>query len=113
MKEDEVTIYGASDDLVEVDGSIREEFDYPLDPEKPQFLAFSDGTVLTILYDNDGMWKIRQAAIGKAEYSKKEAVSSDSDEYSDKVTLKAGNIQWVVFGSAFTYKKPLKKSSLE
>lgn len=31
MKEDEVLIYGASDDLVEVDGSIREEFNYPYD----------------------------------------------------------------------------------
>ena len=108
MKDDEIVIYGASDDLVEVDGSIIEEFFYPLDPEKPQFLAFSDGTVLSILYDNDGIWKIRQVAIGKAQYSKKEVVSSDSDEYSDKVTLKGGNIQWVVFGSAFAYKKPLK-----
>ena len=106
---DEVLIYGSSDDLVEVEGSVREEFNYPFDEEKPQFLAFSDGTVLSVLYDNDGIWKIRQVAIGVAEYSKKEAVSSESDDYSDKVTLKGGNIQWIVFGSAFAYKKPLKE----
>ena len=107
MKEDEVMIYGSSGDLIEIDGNIREEFNC-YDEEEPQFLAFSDGSVLSILYDNDGIWKIRQVAVGKAEYSKKEAVNPDSDDYSDRATLKGGNIQWVVYGSAFAYKKQEK-----
>ena len=108
MEIEEVIIYGASDDLIEIEGNIREEFSC-FDEEKPPFLAFSDGTVLSILYDNDGIWKIRRVAVGKAEYSNKEAVNPDSDEYSDKVTLKGGNIQWVVYGREFVYKKPMKE----
>jgi hypothetical protein len=107
MEIEEVIIYGASDDLIEIEGSLREEFNYY--GEGKTILAFSDGTVLSVLYDDDGIWKIRRVAVGKAEYSNKEAVNPDSDEYSDKVTLKGGNIQWVVYGREVVYKKPMKE----
>lgn len=106
-EKDEVMIYGASDDLIEIEGSLIEEFNYY--GEGKTILAFSDGTVLSVLYDDDGIWKIRRVAVGKAEYSNKEVVNPDSDEYSDKVTLKGGNIHWVVFGTKFVYKKPMRE----
>ncbi len=43
-----VTVYGASDDLVEIEGDIRDEL-YASD-NNPAHLAFSDGTVLSVEY---------------------------------------------------------------
>ncbi len=57
-------IYGASDDLVEVDGDIVEEFNPSGDD--PSYLGFSDGTILKIAYDNDGIWRIVPVAKGSA-----------------------------------------------
>jgi hypothetical protein len=95
----ELKIYGASDDLIEIEGDIREEFDH-YDEDNPFYLAFSDGTVLSVNYNNDGFWRINRLAIGSAEYSKREGMD-ESDDYSDIATLK-GDIKWVVGGKNFT-----------
>ena len=101
-----IIISGASDDLIEIEGDIREEFNC-YDEEHPQYLAFSEGTVLSIFYSTRGIWEIRRVVIGDAKYSKKEAVdNSIDDEYSDIVTLESDNIQWVVFGSGIAYSNP-------
>lgn len=89
-----ITIYGASDDLIEVEGDIRGEF-YAIE-EGAHILAFSDGTVLAVEYDRQGMWRIRRLAAGAASYKLTEATDADSD-YSDKAELD-GPIAWVVFG---------------
>lgn len=88
-----IEIYGSSDDLIEIDGDIREEFN-----AEEGYLAFSDGTVLYIEYGKEGIWRIRQMTKGKAKYTKTEGI--DDDNYSDKVTLD-GDISWVVFGKEF------------
>lgn len=101
-----VIVCGASDDLIEIEGDIREEFNC-YDEEHPQYLGFSEGTVLSIFYSSKGIWEIRRVAIGDAKYSKKEAVdNSIDDEYSDKATLESDNIRWVVFGGGFAYSNP-------
>ena len=91
-------IYGASDDLIEIDGDIREEFNH-YNEDDPFYLAFSDGTALSINYNNDGFWRINRLAIGSAEYSKHEGADEDGD-YSDIVTLK-GDIKWAIGGKNF------------
>lgn len=91
-----VTIYGASDDLIEVAGDLREEF-YLHDSDKPSFLAFGDGTVLSIEYTNEGMWRVNRRKTGTARYEKIEATDPEG-EYTDKVTLD-GELAYVVFGS--------------
>lgn len=49
------TIYGASDDLIELDGAIYDEFSaYDVTSQ----LAFDNGAILTIRYDDDGIWRI-------------------------------------------------------
>lgn len=64
------TITGASDDLIELDGQIREEFShYGYDDDQGCLLAFSDGTLLSIKYDDDGIWRIARLATGKCEYA--------------------------------------------
>jgi hypothetical protein len=101
-------VYGASDDLVEVEGDVREEFN-PKHDDKPSYLAVSDGTVLRITYD--GQWHISRVAEGAAEYAHDAATAEDGDPredgspcYSDRVTLTgAGDLPlaWVVFGDRF------------
>src|SRR5438105_2014446 len=100
----EVTIYGSSDDLIEVDGGIYEEF-YALnghgeDDGTGGLLAFSEGTVLDVVYDHNGIWRINRLTAGTAEYTKVEAPPEEGDDgnYSDRVTL-TGVIRWCVFGS--------------
>ena len=90
-------IYGASDDLVEIEGDISEEFN-PSDAGDPSLLAFSDGTLLQIQYGAQslGFWRIQPLVYGTAKYAKTEATDED-DNYSDIVTLD-GDIKWVVFG---------------
>lgn len=96
-----VKVYGGSDDLVEVSGDIDAEFN-----EEEASLAFSDGTVLHCEYTNAGLWRINRAVEGQASYSKWEATDPDSKEYSDVVTLGAGDntgrgtvtLLWVVAG---------------
>jgi hypothetical protein len=93
-----VKVYGASDDLIEVEGDIDEEFN-PKNDEDPSYLAFADGTVLRVTYD--GMWHIQRIAVGSATYLKHEATNED-DDYSDIVTLTGdGPLKWVVFGPRF------------
>lgn len=85
-----VTITGASDDLIEVDGDMEEEF-YALtdrnDGEDGGVLAFSDGTVLNVAYTGQGEG-IEQAAV------------DDDVCYSDTARLE-GDVRWVVYGGEF------------
>jgi len=95
----QIKIYGASDDLVEVEGDLREEFScYDSGEPKMKYLGFSDGTLLSIIYGEDGMWRINRLRTGTASYSKEEATDSEGDNYSDHVTLEGDNFTWVVFG---------------
>ncbi len=91
-----ITIYGASDDLIEVEGDLSEEFGCY--DEKENYLSFNDGTVLSVVYADDGCWRINRVVKGTAEYSKVEADGADTDNYTDRVTLK-GNITSVVYGT--------------
>ncbi len=93
-----IEIYGYSDDLIEIHGDIREEFDALMDKDQCKFLAFADGTVLRVTYDTYGIWRITPIVCGTARYSKEECLDPDTDGYSDKVTL-VGDIKWVVCGT--------------
>jgi hypothetical protein len=90
-----VTIYGASDDLIEVEGDIRDEFTLQ-DDDDGDYLAFSDGTVLHVEYGSEGIWRIHQSVKGAAEFAN---VPGDDpeDNYTDRVTL-TGDVGWVVHG---------------
>jgi len=98
-----VTVYGASDDLIEIEGDIRDEIS--ADSDMPCKLAFSDGTVLNVVYDEDGCWRVTRIAAGTAAMQKIEAEGSDTDNYSDRVTLN-GDIKWVVAGYCITKVEP-------
>jgi hypothetical protein len=100
----EVTIYGASDDLIEVDGDISEEF--PANGDEGNWLAFSDGTLLEVAYTDAGIWRINARTLSTTtQYAKEEATSEEGTRedgkpaYSDVVTL-TGFFAWVTHGSA-------------
>lgn len=97
-------IYGASDDLIEIDGQINDEVEAYSAERKPIKFKTSLGTKGTILYN--GEWKITIteegsdfvrviSAIGD-EYDDKhtEENTNDIPSYSDALIL-SGDLEWV------------------
>jgi hypothetical protein len=85
-----ITIYGASDDLIEIEGDIRAEFSATGDGD---YVALSNGCIFRIAYD--GVWRITHAVLRKGvEWRKVEATHEDDDNYSDRVTVEDG-VTWV------------------
>ncbi len=95
-----VHIYGSSDDLIEIEGDVDEEFNP--DTEKPYYLLFNDGSQVEVIYGKDGEWVINPAGLGQATYLRELAPEHDclsningepthdtkiAPAYSDLVTL--------------------------
>lgn len=99
----EIEIYGASDDLIEVEStSFRpEEFNvYLNEPSDSLLLAVSDGTVLRVHYDEDGIWRFTPIVVGSASVDIKVAIyDGDKGTYTDRVTLTGDDLRWVVLGT--------------
>ena len=87
------TVTGASDDLVEINGELCEEFD-ACDLRDGK-VAFSDGTLLGVEYDSDGIWRFKVIFKGSCFDHKVEGCVTDNSN--DVVHLKEG-ITWAVFG---------------
>jgi hypothetical protein len=101
-----ITIYGASDDLVEVEGDIVEEFN-PYDGDEPSYLAASDGTMLRITYD--GMWHVAVPQTGAGTKVHIEPATDEDSNYSDKVTLTSEKpFEFVVFGQSMAKRRAPK-----
>jgi len=95
----QLKITGYSDDNVEVDGAIREEYGaYDRGADKPVLVAVSDGTLLRVWYDNDGLWRISVVANGTARLTKTEG--SITEDRFDEVLLEGSEFLWVSFGDA-------------
>lgn len=92
-----ITITGAGDGMIQVDGDISEVFSYfPNDDDDDErVLAFSDGTLLRLAYDVDGICRLTPICRGTAEMSKVDGVVDE--DMNDVVTL-VGEISWVVSG---------------
>jgi hypothetical protein len=96
-----VTVTGASDDLLEVNGDIVEEFAY-YDGDDGDLLAFSDGTVLRLWFGSSGRWTIDVVARGSAALDVWRG--TEEDETDDTATL-VGDVRWVVHGRAWVKAK--------
>lgn len=100
----EVKVSGASDDLIEIDGGIYEEF-YAYGDEENNYLAFSDGTLLSVVYDVNGFWRISALFTGTSTTLEKHEASDEDSDYSDIVTLQnAADFLWVVHGKSYAKK---------
>jgi hypothetical protein len=105
-----ITVYGGSDDLVEVEGDIIAEF-YAMGPgEYDSILVCSDGTILTIKYDGDGCWRLNRSRTGTAKCEHVPADGADEENYSDRITL-TGDIEWVVYTIAEDFAEIEKKKA--
>ncbi len=92
-------ITGGSDDLIEVEGAIDAEWQaYDTDKESPKLIAISDGTLLRIWDDDDGIWRI--VVVTKGEGSTVDHVHGDmqADTF-DVVTIRGESFEWVVLGT--------------
>jgi hypothetical protein len=93
-------IYGASDDLIEIEGAISDDVDC-YNHKKPIKMTFSDGTIATIFYN--GEWKINVKEHGTKFKAKINCAGEDIEHtgiakgctsYSDVLILDEG-IKWV------------------
>ena len=97
MSDRTITVYGSSDDMIEIEGDLREEF-YYRDTDNPgNYIAFSNGTVLSIRYDDDGNWRIAPEHHGPGSVAIAQVVPG-GDACSDIATV-TGDIWWAVFGT--------------
>ena len=77
-----VTITGLSDDLVEVEGDLKEEF-----CADDVLLIFGDGTEIRAKYADDGLWHIARTKVGTGTYTHVSKATDPDGVYTDKVTL--------------------------
>lgn len=96
-----ITLYGASDDLIEIEGDIREEFPYRDLDGKGDLIGFSNGMLVRVLLDGDGVWRIHPIrAMGRGTYAIEQAQVGDDDNYSDRLTIPGVVVEWAVHGEA-------------
>lgn len=101
-----ITIYGASDDLIEVEGDVDEEFSALGDDEGTGGLIVTNlGDVVQVAYDRHGIWRITPLA-GSAVINHCLGDGEGSD-YSDRCVIE-GDVEWVVFGSLMARRKKRK-----
>ncbi len=87
-------VYGHSDDLIEVNGNIHEEFN-----GDDELLTFSNGVLLRIRYDDDGIWRINVLA-GRENVEVQTCVPDEDDRnYTDRARIK--DAKWVVVNNKF------------
>jgi len=93
-------IYGASDDLIEIEGAVSDEIGC-YDHKRPIKFECSDGTKASIFYDGD--WKIHVFFAGSKYLYKIDSVGDDGEHtsdakgctsYSDVLILEEG-IEWI------------------
>ena len=91
-------IYGASDDLIEIDGKISEEIDYD---NKGMVIKCSDGTKGTITYKGEWLIELDEEGLlfEKIIPSNDEIPHTDEDaidctSYSDVLIMKEG-LEWI------------------
>ena len=97
-----IKIYGASDDLIELEGdvTVTEEFPFTGKGEGGDLLALSNGTVLRIDYANPGVWRITPVIHGVGRFVLTQCPEDDGNNYSDIAEIHDADITWVVHGIA-------------
>ena len=91
-------VTGASDDIIKVYGEIIEEFN-SFDCQNGS-LACSDGTLLEVKYDNNGIWRF--TVIYKGNLFENKIEGSVSDDTNDVIHFKEG-LKWVLFSDDCEY----------
>lgn len=99
-------IYGASDDLIELEGDLNEEIGaYDSGPAKERRILLSCGIVATIKYD--GVWIVRMVANPNGVPTEFHSnMGMDSDRYTDTLVINA-DVHWAhISGRLLWREKP-------
>jgi hypothetical protein len=95
-----IRVYGSSDDLVEIEGDLTEEFS-----GDNLILGFSNGLLLRIEYSPSATWFIRPLNKPKGVFLDIQfAPENDDDNYSDVAVIEYSSAyrpEWVVAGLEF------------
>jgi len=85
-------MYGCSDDLVEIDGQVREEFDIG---DRGAEVMFSDGTLVKVQYGLhvSGSWGMTVVIRGDKIMDMEFCHDPDSDNYTDRIRF-ADGLKW-------------------
>lgn len=89
-------IYGASDDLIEVEGGLNAEHgEFNTSIEDPCAVFLSDGTVLSVVYapSDKAIWKIEVKERGNLFDRIEPCTDEDADPHSDVVWMRPG-VRW-------------------
>lgn len=97
------SLSGTSDDLIELDGDIRDEIGAY---DVVRNFVLSDGTHGTIEYTNGGVWRINIIEFGSVEvniiHPTQDEIDNDTN-YTDKATF-TGDIDWIIFDDGQMFK---------
>ena len=84
-----LTIYGASDDLIEFEGDFEDEGNHFSDDAI--FIHLNDGSVIEAFYDQDGIWRFNPAKLADGTIVQKHEKGSVEEDTPDRLTLTSAN----------------------
>ena len=87
-----IKIYGSSDDLIEVEGDIEEEFSNSNFYQQKTFLVLSTGTVVAVSMTCDGGWRAVAENIAEGDHVREVVIDADCDDRGIEVD---GEVLWV------------------
>lgn len=93
-----IKIYGTSDDRIEIEGDVYEEFNLSRDPVG--WIATSNGALVRVSYDGEWHFRVRQTGYGAHHVYPagiEQTTELAGNEYSDVVIIEEP-IKWVLFG---------------
>lgn len=98
-----IRIYGASDDLIEIESDDQSKFrseEFPFtvrgfDDNSTALIAISDGTLLDIDYDRFGIWRF--TPLNEGLYFSH--IEQAADEYTTDFVVLVGYPRWIVLGT--------------
>ncbi len=91
---------GCSDDIIYVEGDLNDEFTpgklLPVDsPCECLYIAFSDGSLLSFCYDEDGIWRFKIRLQGSL---LKEKITGSIENATNDVVVFNSGIKWCILG---------------
>jgi hypothetical protein len=101
-----VKVYGASDDLIEIESKQLGSDEIGCYGSTGRFITFSDGTVIHIAYGDEGVWEIKTIETGSAKSTFTKNKGSDSDQYTDIFEIEAESLTYKVSKRKLPAKRP-------
>ncbi len=106
-----ILIQGYSDDSIHVHGDLATNFYPDLDETKSALLAVSDGTLVRVIYDRDGIWRLNVIYTGTSQIT--HVPGNLVEDTNDQLTLEGESLRWVACGNEFVGARRLPQKETE